>query len=52
LVQDQGDLKFHPAGTLWYFEELKGEINTEIGAKDIFETGSNKGDSEYGQNNC
>jgi len=48
LVQDQGDLKFHPTGILWYFEELEREINTEIGTKDIFEIGSNKGESIYG----
>jgi hypothetical protein len=40
LVQGQGDLEFQPAGILLYFEELKRESNTEIGAKDIFEIGS------------
>mgnify|MGYP001822596300 CR=1 FL=1 len=42
MFQGQGDLEFQPAGILLYFEELKREINTEIGIKDIFKIGSGK----------
>jgi competence protein ComEC len=40
LVQSQGGLKFQPAGILKYFEDLKRELNTRFGAKDIFEIAS------------
>jgi len=39
LLQNQGDNEFQPAGILLYFEELERESNTEIGTKDILETG-------------
>ena len=42
MFQGQGDLEFQPAGILLYFEELKREINAEIGIKDIFKIGSGK----------
>ena len=37
LVQAQGEIAFQSAGILLYFEELKRELNAEIGPKDIFE---------------
>jgi len=40
LVQCQGGLEFQPTGILKYFEELKRELNTGFGSKDIFEIAS------------
>jgi predicted amidohydrolase YtcJ len=40
LVQSQGGLKFQPGGILRYFEDLKRELNTGFGIKDIFEIAS------------
>jgi hypothetical protein len=37
LVQTQGGLEFQSAGILKYFEDLKRELNTGFGLKDIFE---------------
>jgi len=41
LFQGQGGTEFQPAGILKYSEELKRGLNTEVGAKDIFEIASN-----------
>jgi len=42
LVQSQGELEFQPAGILRYFEDLKRELNTGFGSKDIFEIAYSK----------
>jgi hypothetical protein len=47
LVQDRGGAEFKTGGILLYVEDFKRGTNKEIGAKDIFEMGSNKKQSGY-----